>query len=338
MATPKRTDWTRPGEAPLLEVSDLQTRFAIPDGMVSAVNGVTFTLGRGETLGIVGESGSGKSQILMSLMGLLPANGTASGSVKLDGREILGLDRAALNKIRGTRLAMIFQDPMTALNPYLTIGRQLTEVLTFHQNLAPPVAREQAREILEQVHIPEPSRRLAMYPHELSGGMRQRVMIAMGMLCKPDLLLADEPTTALDVTIQAEILDLLAEQQAASGSAIILVTHDLGVVAGLCDRVIVLYGGRIVEEGPVRELFRDPQHPYTRALLHAMPRLNDDLAVPLSTIPGQPPNLAALGPGCAFAERCAYAEAACRTAVPALRPIGEGRRKACILDTLPAAS
>jgi oligopeptide transport system ATP-binding protein len=328
--------WKTGHQGPLLVVDRLETRFATPDGPVSAVNGVSFTVRKGETVGIVGESGSGKSQVLMSIMGLLPGNGRSTGSVQFDGREILGLPRDALNKIRGTRMAMIFQDPMTALNPYLTVGRQLTEVLTFHQGMNPVMAREQARDILEQVHIPEPGKRLDMYPHELSGGMRQRVMIAMGMLCRPDLLIADEPTTALDVTIQAEILDLLAEQQAVTGTAIILVTHDLGVVAGLCDRVMVMYGGRIVEEGPVREIFYDPQHPYTRALLLSMPRLDDDLSGDLPTIAGQPPNLASMPPGCAFAPRCGYASEQCRAAVPPLREIAPGRAKACTLDRLVA--
>jgi oligopeptide transport system ATP-binding protein len=322
-------DWKRPGEAPLLEVANLETRFSTPDGMVSAVNGVSFSVRQRETIGIVGESGSGKSQVMMSIMGLLPHNGHATGSVKLNGREILGLPRVQLDKIRGTQMAMIFQDPMTALNPYLTVGRQLTEVLTFHQGQNEVMAREQACEILEQVHIPEPAKRLAMYPHELSGGMRQRVMIAMGMLCRPELLIADEPTTALDVTIQAEILDLLAEQQATSGTSIILVTHDLGVVAQLCDRVFVMYAGRLVEQGNVREIFYDPQHPYTRALLRSMPRLDDDCAIELPTIGGKPPNLAALPPGCAFAERCDYCQDACLAAVPPLREIGPERWTAC---------
>jgi oligopeptide transport system ATP-binding protein len=328
----EQPNWKITGEAPLLSVERLATRFTTPDGTVNAVNGISFTVNKGETIGIVGESGSGKSQVLMSIMGLLPQNGHATGSVKFDGREILGLSRDALNKIRGTRMAMIFQDPMTALNPYLTIGRQLTEVLTFHQNMNEAMAREQAREILEQVHIPEPSKRLNMYPHELSGGMRQRVMIAMGMLCRPDLLIADEPTTALDVTIQAEILSLLAEQQAVTGTAIILVTHDLGVVAQLCDRVFVMYAGRLVEQGTVREIFYDPQHPYTRALLHSMPRLTDDVSGDLPTISGQPPDLANLPPGCAFAERCDYCLDACLDGVPPLRNIGPERWTACRRD------
>jgi oligopeptide transport system ATP-binding protein len=328
--------WKTGNEAPLLVVDNLKTKFATPDGSVSAVNGVSFQISKGETIGIVGESGSGKSQVLMSIMGLLPHNGSSTGSVKLDDREILGLPRDQLNKIRGTRMAMIFQDPMTALNPYLTVGKQLTEVLTYHQGMNPAMAREQAREVLEHVHIPEPGKRLDMYPHELSGGMRQRVMIAMGMLCRPDLLIADEPTTALDVTIQAEILDLLAEQQAVSGTSIILVTHDLGVVAGLCDRVLVMYGGRIVEQGPVRDIFYDPQHPYTRALLLSMPRLDDDLSGDLPTIAGQPPNLARMPPGCAFAPRCGFASERCLEAVPPLREIAPGRAKACTLDRLVA--
>jgi oligopeptide transport system ATP-binding protein len=320
---------TRIEEGPLLAVVGLETRFTTPDGTVNAVNSVSFTVNKGETVGIVGESGSGKSQVLMSIMGLLPQNGRATGSVKFAGREILGLPRDALNEIRGTRIAMIFQDPMTALNPYLTVGRQLTEVLTFHQNMNEVMALEQAREILEQVHIPEPAKRLGMYPHELSGGMRQRVMIAMGMLCRPDLLIADEPTTALDVTIQAEILNLLAEQQAVTGTSIVLVTHDLGVVAQLCDRVLVMYAGRLVEQGDVRQIFYDPQHPYTRALLHSMPRLNDDVTGDLPTIGGKPPDLARLPPGCAFAERCDYCQDACLVAIPPLREIGPERWTAC---------
>jgi oligopeptide transport system ATP-binding protein len=327
-----RTPWHAADEAPLLAVEGLETRFTTPDGTVNAVNGINFTVRKGETVGIVGESGSGKSQVLMSIMGLLPHNGKSTGSVKLGGEEILGLPRDQLNKIRGTRMAMIFQDPMTALNPYLTVGRQLTEVLTFHQNMTQAMALEQAREILEQVHIPEAPKRLNMYPHELSGGMRQRVMIAMGMLCRPELLIADEPTTALDVTIQAEILDLLAEQQAATGTAIILVTHDLGVVAQLCDRVFVMYAGRLVEQGTVRQIFYDPQHPYTRALLSAMPRLTDDVTGDLPTIGGQPPNLARLPPGCAFAERCDHCRDACLDSVPPLRNIGTDRWTACRRD------
>jgi oligopeptide transport system ATP-binding protein len=328
----EHSPWTNPGAAPLLQVAGLETRFTTPDGTVNAVNGVSFTVSRGETIGIVGESGSGKSQVLMSIMGLLPQNGRATGSVKFDGQEILGQSRDKLNEIRGTRMAMIFQDPMTALNPYLTIGRQLTEVLTFHRHTHDALALEQAREILEQVHIPEPDKRLNMYPHELSGGMRQRVMIAMGMLCRPDLLIADEPTTALDVTIQAEILSLLAEQQAATGAAIILVTHDLGVVAQLCDRVFVMYAGRLVEQGDVRQIFYDPQHPYTRALLNSMPRLDDDVTGDLPTIGGQPPNLAQLPRGCAFAERCDYCLDDCLNAVPPLRQIGPARWTACRRD------
>jgi len=263
--------WKITGEAPLLAVSGLETRFTTPDGIVHAVNGISFTVNKGETIGIVGESGSGKSQLLMSIMGLLPQNGTATGSVKFAGREILGLKRDDLNKIRGTRMAMIFQDPMTSLNPYLTVGKQLTEVLTFHQNMN-------------------------------------------------------------EATIQAEILNLLAEQQAVTGTAIILVTHDLGVVAQLCDRVFVMYAGRLVEQGTVRQIFYDPQHPYTRALLHSMPRLTDDVGGDLPTIGGQPPNLANLPPGCAFAERCDYCLDACLVGVPPLRNIGPERWTACRRD------
>jgi oligopeptide transport system ATP-binding protein len=318
---------------PVLAVAGLRTLFRTEYGPVHAVNGVDFEIAAGETVGIVGESGSGKSQVLMSVMGLLPHSGTATGSVRYLGREILNRPRAELNRLRGSRISMVFQDPMTALNPYLTIGRQLTEILVVHARLTAGAARKAAIRALDQVRIPDPERRLGQYPHELSGGMRQRVMIGIAMLPKPDLLLADEPTTALDVTTQAEILELLAEQQRLTGIAIVLVTHDFGVVAGSCDRVLVMYGGRIVESGPVRDVFRNPRHPYTQGLLRSMPGLDDpDPAADLPTIAGQPPNLATLPSGCHFAPRCSDVTDTCRRDLPSLKPIGLMRATACLLQ------
>jgi oligopeptide transport system ATP-binding protein len=285
-------------------------------------------------VGIVGESGSGKSQIFMTVMGLLAANGQATGSVSFQGEEILGRSRRELNRIRGVRMSMIFQDPMTSLNPYLTIERQLTEVLVAHRGLSRRAARQSAVAMLERVRIPEAERRIDHYPFEFSGGMRQRAMIAMALLCKPELLIADEPTTALDVTVQAQILELMAELKQDEHAALILITHDLGVIARLCDRVLVMYAGRIVESGPVRKIFHDPQHPYTAGLLASMPRLDESEATRLATIPGQPPNLQRLPPGCAFTDRCRYAFDRCPVERPELRPIALDRRKACHLPRL----
>ena len=239
----------------LLEVSHLNTRFDTPEGEVKAVNDVTFSVSEGETVGVVGESGSGKSQVFFSILGLLAANGRATGSARFRGAELLGMRPDELNRIRGSRIAMIFQDSMTSLNPYLRISRQMTEVLVTHRGLGEADARAAGIAMLERVRIPEAARRFDMYPHEFSGGMRQRVMIAMALLCQPDLLIADEPTTALDVTIQVQILDLMRELKRSSNTAIVLITHALGVVAGLCDRVLVMYGGRIVEDAPVRQTF-----------------------------------------------------------------------------------
>lgn len=312
----------------LLEVAGLTTRFRTPRGVVTAVDGISFSLAGGETLGIVGESGCGKSQTLFSIMGLLPSNAEVEGSVRFEGRNLIGLPPDELNRLRGIRLALVFQDPMTALNPYLTIERQLCEVLEYHKGLSRERARAEAMEALRRVHMPEPERQLRRYPHELSGGMRQRVVIAMAMIGKPGLLLADEPTTALDVTIQAEILDLLAEQSE-GGTAIVLVTHDLGVVARLCDRVAVMYAGRVVEEGLTRAVFHAPRHPYTQGLLAALPRLDDEAGVPRKPIEGHPPDLLALPPGCAFAPRCPRADAPCRTRAPELFAHGDGSAVAC---------
>jgi oligopeptide transport system ATP-binding protein len=321
---------------PILEVRDLAVRFATDEGEIKAVDGVGFDIGSGETVGIVGESGSGKTQLFLAVMGLLARNGRARGSVRLLGEELLGLPTARLNELRGSRLAMVFQDPMTSLNPYLTVERQLTEVLITHRGASAAEARKAAIAMLERVQIPEAERRIGMYPFEFSGGMRQRVMIAMALLCGPALLVADEPTTALDVTIQAQVLALIGALKRETGMAVALITHDLGVVAGLCDRVLVMYAGRIVEEGPVRDLFRAPRHPYTAGLLASLPRLDereaDGEAPPLVTIPGQPPNLQRLPSGCAFRARCAYAFERCAADRPALRTLGPGRHMACHLD------
>ena len=258
----------------LLEVDKLNVRFHTPDGEVHAVRDLGFSLERGETLGIVGESGSGKSQSMMSLIGLLSANGRATGSARLDGTELLGLPAEALRRIRGRRIGMIFQDPMTSLNPYMTVFQQMAQVLEHHEGIDRRAARAPCIELLDAVHIPAAAKRVDMYPHEFSGGMRQRVMIASALLCRPDLLIADEPTTALDVTVQAQILELMREVRGETGTAIILITHDLGVVAGLCDRLLVMHQGEEKESGGVEDVFYRPQHPYTRALLAAVPRLD----------------------------------------------------------------
>jgi oligopeptide transport system ATP-binding protein len=309
-------------------------RFATPDGEVAAVSDVSLSVAKGECLGLVGESGSGKSQTFMAALGLLANNGRASGHATFDGVDLLAADEAALNAIRGDRVAMIFQDPMTSLTPHMKIGRQLAEVLVQHRGLSSAAARSKAVAMLKRVHVPEAERRMEMYPHELSGGLRQRVMIAMALLCEPEVIVADEPTTALDVTVQAQILDILREIKDDRRAGIVLITHDLGVVAGLADRVAVMYAGRIVELGPVRDVFRAPLHPYTRGLLACTPRLDDPAAAELPTIPGQPPNAQRLPDGCAFAPRCAFALDACVAARPALRTMAAGRFKACVRDDL----
>jgi oligopeptide transport system ATP-binding protein len=320
--------------AALLEVTNLNTRFDAPEGEVKAVNGVSFAIAEGETVGVVGESGSGKSQAFLAVMGLLAANGRATGSARFRSTELIGAAPQELNRIRGSRIAMIFQDAMTSLNPYLRISRQMTEVLVTHRGMSESEARKAAIAMLDRVRIPEAKRRFDMYPHEFSGGMRQRVMIAMALLCEPDLLIADEPTTALDVTIQAQILDLMRDLKRGGRTAIVMITHAMGVVAGLCDRVLVMYGGRIVEEAPVRDIFYDPQHPYTHGLLRSTPRLDEPITAELRTIPGQPPDLQHLPPGCAFHERCFWRFERCSTEEPAVRPAGAGRRKACHLERL----
>ena len=314
----------------LLEINDLRVDFATPEGPVRAVRGVDLGLDAGQTLGIVGESGCGKSQVFLAAFGLLAGNGRAAGSVRIAGREVL--DRPPeLAALRGDRMAMIFQDPMTALNPYLRIGRQLAEVLEVHRGCDRREARRRAVEVLQNVGLAEAERRLDMYPHEFSGGMRQRVMIAMALLTEPALIVADEPTTALDVTIQAQILELFHELRGRADSAIVLISHDLGVVAGLCQRIAVMYAGRIVETASAAQLLDRPAHPYTQALLAAMPRLDRPVEQALATIAGQPPDLAAELPGCAFAARCHLAEPACSTQRPALRPLPGGGKAACLM-------
>jgi oligopeptide transport system ATP-binding protein len=304
----------------LLEIDDLTVKFDTPDGEVTAVNGLSFALERGQTFGIVGESGSGKSQSMLALMGLLAANGRAAGRALFDGQDLLSMPEPQLNRIRGNRIAMIFQDPMTSLNPYLTVERQMTEVLELHKGLTRRSALQLAIQTLEQVHIPDAARRIRMYPHEFSGGMRQRIMIAMALLCQPQLLIADEPTTALDVTVQAQTMALLRELQRDFGTAIILITHDLGVVAGLCEHVMVLYGGRIMEQGSAESIFHRPTHPYTLGLLGAVPRLDQE-GEKLIAIPGVPPNMARLPAGCPFSERCPLADERCAGERPPLLPV-----------------
>ena len=322
-------------QTPILEVERLSARFTTPEGPVAAVNDVSLSIAQGETVGIVGESGSGKTQLFLSVLGLLASNGTATGSVRFHGEEILNLPPEKLNTIRGGRIAMIFQDSMTALNPFLTVRRQLTEVLVRHKHMSEGDALRRAIEILDLVKIPQAASRIGLYPHEFSGGMRQRVMIAMALLCQPDLLIADEPTTALDVTVQAAILDLMSDLKREFSTSIVMITHDLGVIAGLSDRVLVMYGGRIVEKAPVEDLFYDPQHPYTAGLLSAMPRLDLGSDKPLNTIPGQPPNLQHLPHDrCPYAERCSHVFERCHEERPHLRTVGQARSKACHLESL----
>lgn len=320
----------------VLNIDRLTVSFDTPDGAVQAVTDVSLVVQKGECVGLVGESGSGKSQTFMAAMGLLADNGNASGSIDLDGHNLLTANEKELNTLRGERIAMIFQDPMTSLTPHMKIGRQLAEVLIEHRGVSKEEARASALTMLERVHFPEAERRLDMYPHELSGGLRQRVMIAMALMCEPAVLIADEPTTALDVTVQAQILDLLMEIKDTLGTAIVLITHDLGVVAGLADRVAVMYGGRIVEKGSVTDIFERPAHPYTQGLLACTPRLDEDLQA-LVTIPGQPPNLQNLPGGCSFHPRCTYVMDRCRTERPVLENTAKQRAKACHLETLQAA-
>ncbi|MGD9021792.1 MAG: ATP-binding cassette domain-containing protein [Lysobacterales bacterium] len=303
-------------DTPLLEVKDLDVGFDTPEGEVHAVNRLNFSIKAGDALAIVGESGSGKTQTVMAIMGLLAENGHASGAALFKGDDLMQMTEAQLNERRGREIAMIFQDPMTSLNPYLRIDRQMVEVLMHHRGMNKADAQAQAVEMLRAVRIPDPERRIRQYPHEFSGGMRQRVMVAMGLLCEPDLLIADEPTTALDVTVQEQISNLMGALRQRSNTAIILITHDLGVVAGLCDRVLVMYAGEAVECGSVEQIYYDPKHPYTRGLLESVPRLDKAGDVGLVSIPGNPPNLLSLPDGCNFRDRCPQAADACRETPP----------------------
>jgi peptide/nickel transport system ATP-binding protein len=319
----------------LLEIADLRTYFFTRDGVVRAVDGVSCEVGAGETLAVVGESGCGKSVTALSILRLVPQppGRIVGGAIRFAGRDLLGLSEAAMRGIRGNEISMIFQEPMTSLNPVLTVQRQIGESLILHQGLDHAAADARVLEMLRLVRIAEPERRARQYPHELSGGMRQRVMIAMALACNPKLLIADEPTTALDVTIQAQILDLMRELKSKIGAAIILITHDLGVVAEMAERVVVMYAGRKVEEAPVRELFRRPRHPYTVGLLGSVPRLGATLgradAPRLAEIPGVVPSLREPIIGCAFAPRCAYATERCRREAPPLEDKAPAHVAAC---------
>ena len=318
----------------VLEVRDLRTRFHTPDGVVHAVNGIGFDLREGELLGVVGESGSGKSVTMTSLLRLLPEPPAeiVSGRVRLDGEDLLTLDPEGLRRVRGARVGFVFQDPMTSLNPVLSVAHQITEPLRAHLGMPRRAARERAVELLEGVGIPAAARRLGDFPHQFSGGMRQRVMIAIALACNPEVLIADEPTTALDVTIQAQILELVKRLRSERGTGIVWITHDLGVVAGLADRVMVMYGGLVVERAEVRTLYARPRHPYTRALLRTLPKLDGARPERLASIAGQAPNLRRPPAACPFAPRCGHAFDRCRRENPALRPVAEGHEVACWLE------
>jgi oligopeptide transport system ATP-binding protein len=318
----------------LLEVKNLETRFFTQDGVVHAVNGISYTLDKGETLAIVGESGSGKSVSVLSLLKLIPhpPGKITGGEVWFEGKDLLKMSDSEIRHIRGNKIAMIFQDPMTSLNPVLTIGFQVMEALQLHMGMDKQQAKERTIELLQMVGIPDAEKRLNDYPHQFSGGMRQRVMIAMGLACNPQILIADEPTTALDVTIQAQIVDLVKKLQKEIGMSVIWITHDLGVVAGLADRVIVMYAGSIVEEAPVKELYGNPRHPYTLGLLRSIPRMDRPRKEKLTPIKGLPPNLIDMPPGCPFAPRCEYRTERCLHEKPELREVGPDHRIACWVD------
>ncbi len=321
---------------PLLSVQNLKTSFKTDGGLVKAVNDVSFDLFEGETLGIVGESGSGKSVTSLSIMRLLPSPPSRidpDSKIIFKGRDLLKLKDEEMRKIRGKEIAMIFQDPMTSLNPVLTIGKQITESLKLHLKMDDNASKKRAIELLKLVGIPSADKRLTDYPHQFSGGMRQRVMIAMAISCNPKLLIADEPTTALDVTIQAQILELLKKLRSELGTAIMLITHDLGVVAGMCDRIQVMYAGKIVETGNSRGLYAEPRHPYTIGLLNSIPRLDEHRRERLIPISGMPPDMVTLPPGCSFEPRCNYRQSAvCQSKSPELREVGEAHRAACLFD------
>ncbi|MBV6416563.1 MAG: Oligopeptide transport ATP-binding protein OppD [Steroidobacteraceae bacterium] len=314
--------------APVLELAGLGVRFASSGGAIAAVADVTLTVSPGECVGVVGESGAGKSQALLAPFRLSASRAMVSGRAAIEGRDLLALDEPALDRIRGSRVGFVFQDPMSTLTPHLTIGAQLAEVLAHHGKARGVAARHRALTLLERVGLDEPAHRLDQYPHQLSGGQRQRVAIALAIACDPLLLVADEPTTALDVTVQAEVLSMLGALKRARELAIVLISHDIGVIGQLADRVYVMYAGRVVEEGAVAALLEAPAHPYTAALLACLPRMDDPLDVPLASIPGQPPDPRALPSGCAFHPRCPRADDRCRTGMPALEARG-ARTVAC---------
>lgn len=316
----------------LLEVLDLKTTFSTEDGDLSAVDGVTFNLNPGETLGIVGESGSGKSVTSLSIMGLIPKPpGKIDGSIKYKNQELANLSEKKMRELRGNEIAMIFQEPMTSLNPVFTIGNQMLEAIKLHLNLSNKESKKRAIEMLKLVGIPRSEEILNEYPHQLSGGMRQRIMIAMAMSCNPSILIADEPTTALDVTIQAQILDLMKKLKEDHGTSILLITHDLGVVAEMCERVIVMYAGKVVEEADVRTIFHNPMHPYTKGLIKSTPKLSEG-SKRLYTIPGNVPSLSDMPEGCSFAPRCEYVMDICTKQTPELIRIEEGHKSRCWLN------
>jgi peptide/nickel transport system ATP-binding protein len=323
----------------LLEIRGLKTHFKTDDGWLHAVDGVDLTVDAGETVGVVGESGCGKSVTAMSVLKLIamPPGRLVAGQILWQGRDLVPLPAEAMRLIRMKEIAIVFQEPMTSLNPVYTVGEQIAEGLRLHDGLSAKAALDRAVAMLRLVHIPTPERRVNDYPHQFSGGMRQRVMIAMALSCRPKLLIADEPTTALDVTIQAQILDLLAELKSELGMAIMLITHAMGVVAEVAQRVVVMYAGKVVEEAPVAELFAHPRHPYTQGLIRSIPRIDTDAVhkVRLETIAGTVPKLIAPPEGCRFAPRCRFASAACTGATPALREVAPGHKVACILDVAP---
>ena len=322
-------------EKPLLSVRNLVTRFRTGRGTITAVDHVSFDVAAGETLAIVGESGSGKSVTALSILRLIPdpPGQIESGEILFDGKDLLKLSDQEIREVRGNRIAMIFQEPMSSLNPSLTVGLQVGEPINLHRKAPWSVALDKARELLGMVRMSDTASRVTAYPHQFSGGMRQRAMIAMALACEPQLIIADEPTTALDVTVQAQILDLLKDMAARTGSALILITHDLGVVARYADRVVVMYAGRVVESAPAEELYARPRHPYTRGLMASVPRLHSDAGERLVPIEGQPPDLSRMPVGCAFAPRCRQATDICRNEPPPLRDCGPQHRVACVLES-----
>jgi peptide/nickel transport system ATP-binding protein len=319
-----------PRTTPLLEIENLRVRLRTNRGLVDVVRGVNFTLARSETVGLIGESGSGKSMTAMALMGLLPDGAEVSGSIRLDGRELVALADPEYCKLRGNRIGMIFQEPLTALNPMHTIGHQVAEPLLRHTGCSAADARKQAIALLDRVGLPDPARRVDAYPHQFSGGQRQRITIAMALACQPDLLIADEPTTALDVTIQGQILDLIADLVAERGMSMLLISHDLGVIAENVEKMMVMYGGTVVEDGATAEVFARMGHPYTQGLLRARPRLGAARGTRLRTIAGTVPELADLPAGCPFTDRCPIMESRCRDIFPPPVPVGAGHTVRCL--------